>query len=85
MLPAIDSVQKIKAALKLSARALHNKHVKESKLLISVIPWLPEVAGLNIALLFPLFPPETFHPIPDSERAGVSLSKSLAAPAPQLV
>lgn len=62
-----------------------NKHVKESKLLISVIPWLPEVAGLNIALLFPLFPPETFHPIPDSERAGVSPSKSLAAPAPQLV
>lgn len=55
------------------------------KLLISVIPWLPEVAGLNIALLFPLFPPETFHPVPDSERAGVSPSKSLAAPAPQLV
>lgn len=85
MPPAIESMQKMKAALKFSAHALRSKHVTESKLLISVIPWLPEVAGLNIALLFPLFPPESFHPIPDSERAGVSPSKSLAALAPQLV
>lgn len=43
----------------------------------SLIPWLPEMAGLNIALLFSPFPQETFHPIPDTERAGVSLAKSL--------